>query len=188
MIFKNKGFSIVELLIAVSIIGILSAIAIANYGSYKKNAEEAEAKHLLSRIYGAEKQFYQMWNTYHENLVVIGAISENMTFTNYNAGFNQAGATITDHPGDSTGIIKASCIDYSQICTNSSTSTASTCGLSYTTTCSSSKGGTLALQALTGLGTCGATDSKFSAVAYAGTDRNTIKINEKRIVGTGNCP
>ena len=71
---KSQGFSLVELLVAVTIIGILSAVGIGYYKEATNTAKKAEAKYSLSLVYSAEKQFHSAWGTYHENLLVIGAI------------------------------------------------------------------------------------------------------------------
>ncbi len=47
---NNKGFTLIELMIVISIIGILAAIAIPQFSKYRARAFTAEGKSLLSPI------------------------------------------------------------------------------------------------------------------------------------------
>ena len=49
----HSGFTLVELMIVVSIVGILSAIAIPNFRAYQAKAKTSEAKLQLSAVYSA---------------------------------------------------------------------------------------------------------------------------------------
>lgn len=54
---KEKGFTLIELMIVVAIIGILAAIAIPNFMRYQAKAKQSEAKANLGSIYTSEITF-----------------------------------------------------------------------------------------------------------------------------------
>ena len=56
---SQSGFSLIELLIVLVIIGILAGIAIPRYMSSTVKAKQTEAKELLHQIYLMERSFYQ---------------------------------------------------------------------------------------------------------------------------------
>jgi prepilin-type N-terminal cleavage/methylation domain-containing protein len=55
---SNKGFTLIELMIVVAIIGILAAIAIPQYIKYVKRSRTAEALDHVKMIYSAEADWY----------------------------------------------------------------------------------------------------------------------------------
>ena len=69
---KNEGFTLVELMIVVAIVGILSAIAIPSYKGYQKKARQTEVKINLSAVYAAEAAFSADNLTYTQCLANIG--------------------------------------------------------------------------------------------------------------------
>jgi type IV pilus assembly protein PilA len=54
---KEKGFTLIELMIVVAIIGILAAIAIPNFLAYQKKAITSEAKQELANIMTLEMAY-----------------------------------------------------------------------------------------------------------------------------------
>ncbi len=69
---NNKGFSLVELMIVVAIIGLLAAVGVPQYQKFQARARQGEAKSSLSALYAAEQSFYGEWNQYSVDLKNIG--------------------------------------------------------------------------------------------------------------------
>lgn len=53
----SVGFTLIELMIAVTIIGVLAAIAVPSYSSYMARARRADAQTLLMDVYNKQKQY-----------------------------------------------------------------------------------------------------------------------------------
>lgn len=109
---KNKlmarmqaGFTLVELMIVVAIIGILASIAVPNYQKYQAKSRTTEAKIYLAGIYTAEKSFLIEYSSYTSCIAAAGFSPEggNRYYTvgvNADAAANDAGPIGT---GDSNG-------------------------------------------------------------------------------------
>src|SRR5207248_610697 len=60
----RQGFTLIELMIVVAIIGILAAIAIPNFIKFQARAKQSEAKTNLKAVFTAEKSWYGEHDTY----------------------------------------------------------------------------------------------------------------------------
>jgi type IV pilus assembly protein PilA len=69
---RQDGFTLVELMVVVAIIGLLSAVAIPNFRKYQSKSRISEAKLQLSAIYTAEASFFSDFNIYHNCLTYMG--------------------------------------------------------------------------------------------------------------------
>lgn len=63
---KRLGMTLIELMIAVAIVGILAAVAIPSYISYLRRSYLSEATTSISAIKSAEESFYSLNNCYVE--------------------------------------------------------------------------------------------------------------------------
>lgn len=89
---SKKGFTLIELMIVVAIIGILSAIAIPNFLKFQARSRQSEAKQNLSAIYTAYQAYYATTNDYpREPAIVVGNQQLNCFLI---AGFEPMGAAI----------------------------------------------------------------------------------------------
>jgi len=78
MLKKNKkGFTLIELMIVVAIIGILAAIAIPNFMKFQAKAKQSEAKTNLGAIYVAQLAYFANSNTYADLVAVQDPITCN---------------------------------------------------------------------------------------------------------------
>ena len=59
---NRKGFTLVELMIVVAIIGILAAIAIPNFLNFRLKAKTSEAKSNLGAVRSTEVAFFAEWS------------------------------------------------------------------------------------------------------------------------------
>jgi len=84
---KQKGFTLIELMIVVAIIGILAAIAIPNYLSYTCKAKQTEAKSNLGAIATCQEAYSAEFDTYSNTLTAIGFKTKGDTRYTYSPGF-----------------------------------------------------------------------------------------------------
>ncbi|MEZ4744246.1 MAG: prepilin-type N-terminal cleavage/methylation domain-containing protein [Bdellovibrionota bacterium] len=86
---KASGFSLVELMIVVAIIGVLAALAIPKFASFQAKARMTEAKTNLAHLYTLEEAFYGD-NERYETMAAMGSdltAANGCTSPNNNLGF-----------------------------------------------------------------------------------------------------
>jgi prepilin-type N-terminal cleavage/methylation domain-containing protein len=69
---EQSGFTLVELMIVVAIIGVLSAVAVPNFKKYQAKAKSSEAKVQLAAAYTALQAFYGDFGAYSTCLSYMG--------------------------------------------------------------------------------------------------------------------
>jgi len=125
---KQQGFTLIELMIVVAIIGILAAIAIPAYQDYTIRAQVSEGLSLSSGGKAAVAEFYQDSGVFPANnteagleasanirgkyvtQVQVGNADGVLTVTyGFDANANIAGATLTLSATDRTGSIEWAC-------------------------------------------------------------------------------
>jgi type IV pilus assembly protein PilA len=72
MLKNKKGFTLIELMIVVAIIGILAAIAIPNFMNYQCKAKQSEAKTTLGNVRVAQEAYLAEWDTYSTDTGALG--------------------------------------------------------------------------------------------------------------------
>ena len=120
-----KGFSLIELMVVVAIIGVLSAIAIPNYQKFQAKARQSEAKIALSAVYTSQQTYASEQTTFTACLLQIGwdargtgnryystGFLDNATVTGANCGpVTGAGVSCLNWQFDAAGAGTVACLD-----------------------------------------------------------------------------
>jgi type IV pilus assembly protein PilE len=76
MIYNKRGFSLIELLIVVVVLGILAAIAIPKFQKIQTRAKGSEAKGMLKAALVLEKAYFNHYGRFSDSLIQIGFVQE----------------------------------------------------------------------------------------------------------------
>ena len=117
---KQKGFSLIELLIVVAIILIIAAIAIPNLIKSKMAANEASAVGSLRTINTAELTYSSTYGTGFTTLTTLGASG---IIDNVLAGGTKSGYTLVATPSNGSGTSTSPYLSYNSTGTPVSTNT-----------------------------------------------------------------
>jgi type IV pilus assembly protein PilE len=69
---KIRGFTLIELMIVVAVIGLLAAVALPNYSNYVMKSRRSSAQTALLDLASREERYYTANNTYVSNLSLLG--------------------------------------------------------------------------------------------------------------------
>lgn len=109
----KKGFTLVELMIVVAIIGILAAIAIPNFIRFQARSKQSEAKTNLKAVFTGQKSRFGERDRYSSLIAEIGFAPERGNRYLYdlgpvNGGFAACGASTTLEPRDQPTVVPGS--------------------------------------------------------------------------------
>ena len=108
---KNRGFTLIELMIVVAIIGILAAIAIPNFIKFQARSKQGEAKANLKAWFTTQRAFLQEKDRYDSDIKVVGYAPERGNRYAYYFGTDKTTCEKRNTAGLDTAQTSAFCIE-----------------------------------------------------------------------------
>ena len=65
MTTRSSGFSLIELLVVVAILGVLSAIGVSSYSGYIKSSEKKAAENIMQQVSLGQTEYYSVNGSYY---------------------------------------------------------------------------------------------------------------------------
>lgn len=78
---RNRGFTLIEIMIVVAIVGILAAIAIPSYQQYVTQSRRAEAQAYMAELALREERYRAANNAYADHTVSTIGVSNSTYYT-----------------------------------------------------------------------------------------------------------
>ncbi len=104
----EQGFSLVELMIVVAIIGVLAALAVPKFQSFQAKAKQSEAKSNLSHIYTLEQSYFGDQDKYIADKTELGFATQGHTRYDYAITVGGGGATFVGTATATSNMVIAS--------------------------------------------------------------------------------
>lgn len=101
---KHQGFTLIELMITVAILGILAAIAYPSYTAQVQKSRRADAQVALQEIAQRQEAYFLRNRSYAKDVTQLGYAATSAE--------GQYGLSIAPTPGTCTGLAAAACTGY----------------------------------------------------------------------------
>lgn len=69
---RLRGFSLIEMMIAVAVVAVLAAMATLAYGRYAFRSRRTDAHHMLMMVAHGEERWYATYNRYTDDVSKLG--------------------------------------------------------------------------------------------------------------------